>query len=322
MKRRNFIIGAGLTSVLAFNGCSVLRKSEIIEGEIPKRTFGKTGMKISMFGFGSHLNMALKKKPGLRDKMIKAGYHGGINFFDVYDHSNYEQFEPMGRSLREFRKDVMVSLCAVNPDEKLEEEITGAFKKFMTDYIDCYRLYTVTDNRISIMEKYKKAGSVRAMGVVAHDASTMLKYINDYGQVLDYIMLPYNFHHNRAFIKDPNNDYTVITDKCNQLGLGILGIKPMGSDDMVAFAHKRDYFSDNKANPAQAMLKYVFKNQSVNCTMTSMNSMEEVIRNLEAAYKPELTWAENDLLQRLDEESSASKSSYLSNKYKWLENWA
>ena len=128
MRRRMFLKSAGATAAaVTIAAEAVPAKSK---GTIERRKFGKTGMEVSILGFGSHLNEKLKKNPKLRDRMIKAGYEGGINYFDVYDHSGYKQFEPMGKSLEGFRKNAIVSLCFVLSDDKLDAELTDALTKF------------------------------------------------------------------------------------------------------------------------------------------------------------------------------------------------
>ncbi|MCE5251907.1 aldo/keto reductase, partial [bacterium] len=273
----------------------------------------------------SHLKQELIAKPKYRDQMIKLGFEGGINIYDVYDHSNYNQFKPMGQSLKGFRKDAVVSLCVVKPTPEVQDEIDGALKSFLTDYIDLYRLYTVDDDRMALLEKNRKAGKIRAIGVVSHDADVMMKYLDDYGTTLDYIMIVYNFHHNNGSfsIKGYNdNDYSALIPRCERMGVGILGIKPMGSDHMVELAQKEGYYSDKEVNPSQAMLRYVFKTPEIDCTMTAMNSMDELFKNLEAAYKPGISAHEEGMLKKISDAAAATKGAYLPQHYKWLENWA
>lgn len=331
MKRRNFITGLGTAVAgLPLTGCSAyLRKNDNTrytpKGVIPRRKLGKTGIQVSMLGFGSHLKKELIAQPELRDRMIKLGYEGGINTFDVYDHSGYEQFKPMGKSLRGFRKEVIISLCVVKEIDRIQEEIDGALTDFYTDYIDLYRLYTVDDDRVNILEKNKKSGKIRAIGVVAHDEQKIMGYIDNYGDILDYVMIVYNFHHNQGTVNKetyPPNDYTALIPRCERLGLGILGIKPMGSDAMIELARKEKFFSDRKASIAQAMLRHIYQTKEIHCAMPAMNNMEEVVTNLESAYNSSLSPYEKGLLEKLSGIAALTKSAYLPYHYRWLENWA
>lgn len=327
MKRRLFLKGIGTATALPVAGCSMIsdRKYSSYKpsGQIPRRTLGKSGIDVSMLGFGSHLKQELVRNPKLRDRMIKLGFEGGINVFDVYDHSNYNQFEPMGKSLRGFRKDAVISLVAVKPTEEMQDEIDGALKVFYTDYIDLYRNYIIDDDRMNILEKNKQSGKIRAIGVVSHDTESMMNYIDRYQNTLDYVMIIYNFHHNCGFSDGnyPPNNYSALIPLCKHLNIGVIGIKPMGSDAMIALAQKENYFADTKANVSQAMLRHIFQNPEIDSAMPAMNNMEEVITNLEAAYNPALSAYEQKMLDNLSAFATSTKSAYLPDHYKWLENW-
>jgi len=332
MKRRKFVRRLGAASAaLPLAGCSALVRTKKYadykpKGEIKRRVFGKTGIEVSMLGFGSHLKKELIADPGLRDRMIKLGFEGGINIFDVYDHGGYKQFKPMGRSVRDIgRKNVVISLCAVKSTEKLESEIEGALRDFFTDYIDLYRLYSVDDDRMNIMEKAKKAGKIRAVGVVSHDEPAMSGYIERYGDAIDFVMIVYNFHHNKGNPKKksyPYNDYSALIPRCERMNYGIIGIKPMGSDAMIELARKEGFFRRKKTNIAQAMLRHIYRKTEIDCTMPAMNSMEEVVTNLESAYNPVLSAEEERELERLSSIAAQLKQAYLPPHYRWLENWA
>jgi predicted aldo/keto reductase-like oxidoreductase len=328
MKRRSFLQGIGTASTtLPFAGCSIMpvRKYKGFEpkGEMPKRTLGKTGMEVSILGFGSHLKKEVIDNPEERDRMIKLGFEGGINIFDVYE-EGFHQFQPMGKSLRSVRKNAVVSLCFELSTDKMQSELDFALKSFFTDYIDLYRLYSVDDDRFAIMEKNKKAGKIRAIGIVAHDEPTMMKYIGRYGTTLDYVMIIYNFHHNSGFSsKDyPANDYSALIPRCESLNLGILGIKPMGSDAMVKLASEKGFFKEKKASIAQAMLRHVFNTKEIDSAMPAMNTTEEVATNLESVYHPALSQYEKNMLHNLSTVAASTKRAYLPDHYKWLENWA
>ncbi len=326
MKRRSFLKGAGsAAATLQVLGCSVMSGGYRPAGVVPRTKLGKTGIEVSRLGFGSHLESSLIKKPRRRDRIIKMGFEGGINTFDVYDHGGYKQFEPMSKSLRDIRKEVIISLYAVNPTDKLQDEIDGALKTFRTDYIDLYRINRVDDDRISILEKSKKAGKIRAIGVVSHDATSMTGYVEDYRDILDFVMIVYNFHHNIGrFTRkiDLPNDYSALIPMCEQIGLGILGIKPMGSDDMTAFASTKGFFNDKKANLAQAMLRHIYRRTEIDCVMPAMNSMHELSENLESIYNPVSSPDEKELLERLSAHASSTRGAYLRPHYRWLENWS
>ncbi len=321
-----------LGAISALSGCAGLKKTGkytnyVPKGEIPRKTLGKTGIQVSQLGFGSHINEWLITKPEYRDRMIKLGFEGGINFYDVYDHKlevDHKQFKPMGKSIKGFRKDVVVSLVSVQQTNQMQDEIDGALRDFHTDYIDLYRNYSVDDDRINIHEQNKKAGKIRAIGVVSHDVDSLMDYIDRYGDVIDFVMIICNFHHNKALILENHgaNDYSSAIPHFEKLGLGIIGMKSMGSDNMIELAREQGFFRDKKANIAQAMLRYVYQIKEIDCTIPAMNSMEELITNLELVYNPSLSSYEEKILDDLSEAANSTNGAYLPNHYKWLENWS
>ncbi len=330
MKRRSFLqtVGAGAAAAQV-TGCSGMKEFELADsykpgGTMPMRTFGKTGMTVSRLGFGSHLSQELIAQPKVRDRMIRLGYESGINIFDVYNRDEYKQYIPMSESIREFRKDIYISLYAINGVEFLQRDIDYALKTFKTDYIDLYRFRPVTDESVRIMERNKQAGKIRALGIAGHDADGMLEKINTYGDIYDYALLIYNFHHSKAVptAQAKPNVYSELLPKCKELNLGVMVMKPMGSDNMIALARRKGFFNDKKANIAQAALKYTFRNDDLDVTFTAMNGIDEVITNLEAAYHPELTQYEEQRLAELSRAATAEQRAYLPPHYKWLENWA
>lgn len=334
MKRRHFLQGIS-TAALPLAGCNILGEKDNDKktdsppsNTIARRTLGKTGIEVSQLGFGSHLKKELIADPVLRDSMIKRAFEGGINFFDVYNHSGYLQFKPMGESLKDIRKDTVISLCAVNITRALNDEIDGALVDFKTDYIDLYRLYSIDDDRMNILEKARDAGKIRAVGIVEHNAVALRNYIERYRDTLDYVMLIYNFHHNKAIILNEQmsrsftNDYSSVFPLIDELNIGVVGIKPMGSDSMVELAQAHNYFDNEEVNIAQAMLRHVFQRSEIDTVVTAMNSMEEVETNLSAAYSPAISEKEKTELESLSALAASTERAYLPDHYKWLEDWA
>ena len=92
-----------------------------------------------------------------------------------------------------------------------------------------------------IAEKNREAGKLRAIGVASHEMVNLDLYLKRYSAVLDYVLLVYNFHHNKAVPQEnaEPHDYTNYFAQCETLGIGILAMKPMGSDNMIALAQER-----------------------------------------------------------------------------------
>ncbi len=196
MKRRSFITkGVSGTVGLGFAGCSALksRKHTItwnqelppleLDKKVPKPVgtmpvgeLGKTGIKVSKMGFGSHMRPHFLEYTREREWMVREAHSLGINLFDVYDieHGIY-QYEPMGRYLAPVINDVIISIAIWPYDGRtLDQELERDLRLFGRDCIDMVRIHTYTPadenwGRWEKLFKYKKEGKIR---VVSQSPST------------------------------------------------------------------------------------------------------------------------------------------------------
>ena len=110
MKRRSFVGGAfaGLV-VLGRRPCGSTLKA----GDVPKRTFGKTGEKLTIVG------QAGGRFPLISFEEAKAvtqrAYELGVNYFDnAHSYWNGRSEEVYGAALAPFRKEVFITTKSVN----------------------------------------------------------------------------------------------------------------------------------------------------------------------------------------------------------------
>jgi len=77
------------------------------------RSLGKTGLKVSVFGYGNWLNSDSKDNQEITNKCVQEAYKQGINFFDtaeLYGHGEGER--QLGIALKTLeceRKDLVVT---------------------------------------------------------------------------------------------------------------------------------------------------------------------------------------------------------------------
>ena len=182
-----------------------------MSSEMRYRELGRTGIRISELGFGSHLDRKNENDPEGRAGQIRKGLDLGINLFDIYEHS-YHQFGLMSEVLGPVRGDCVISLVTVSiwrkgaPDRDRAKrtvlaEVEDALTTFRTDAIDLYRFVpTDAEDRAEIevsflaLQQAKEEGKIRAIGAVCHEIEETIGVLQDFPE-LDYIMLPYNFRH-------------------------------------------------------------------------------------------------------------------------------
>jgi len=336
MKRRDMIrksaLGAAALTVAApavhaREKVVIPRKPTPQSRDMIYRELGDTGIKVSRLGFGSHLSEENKKDEHRRDRQIQEGYENGINLFDVYDHGGYHQFRPMSKSLAGKRQNVVISLVAVEKD--IRTEVEGALGTFNTDYIDLYRIvyrdgngdYEQGDAGLELLLKMKEEGKIRAVGVVSHRESGALYAVEHYP--VDYIMIPVNFHHNMAWFDDEPDGYSKVLPLCREKRVGVLSIKPMGGDPMVAYAQYLGLLSPDYRGPSypKAAMRHMWQNEYISSVLPSINTIGQLWDSLDSLWRPELTKDERKVLKNLTKKADRTFGAYLPPKYKWMEQW-
>ncbi|MBT4485832.1 MAG: hypothetical protein HOC71_19355, partial [Candidatus Latescibacteria bacterium] len=288
---------------------------------------GKSGITVSRLGFGSHLSKENLKDEKRRDRQIQEGIENGVTLFDIYDHGTYHQFKPMSKSLAGKRHQVEISLVAV--EEDVRAEVEGALRTFNTDYIDLYRIvyrdsesdYLKGDDDLNLLLKMKEEGKIRAVGVVAHIESGILYAAEHFP--IDYIMMPINFHHNKAWWKDKPDTYSKVIPLCREKGIGVLAIKPMGGDPMVAYAQYLGYLDPEYRGISypKAAFRYLWQNEDISSVLPSLNTNGEVWDALDSIWRPEFMKDDGKILKKLSRMADKTLGAYLPPKYKWMENW-
>ena len=336
MKRRDMIkktaIGAASLTIATGGSAAHAAKEDIPKKPLPTlremtyRPLGKTGMRVSMLGFGSHLSVENRENPVRRNRQVQEAMEMGINLFDVYDHGGYKQFMPMSKSLAGKRDKVLISLVAVEKD--VRTEIEGALRTFNTDHIDLYRIvykdgdsHNKGEEELDILFRMKEEGKIRAVGVVAHNELGLVDAAKN--KPIDYVMMPINFHHNKAWMDDAPDGYSDLLPICREKGIGVLGIKPMGGDPLVAYAQHIGMLSPDYRGTSypKAALRYLWQNPDVSSCLPSINSVGELWSNLETVWEPEFTRDDKAVLKKLSKRADKTFGEYLPDHYKWMENW-
>ena len=243
MKRRDFLkTTAGLGAAAALSKVlSNLPENTALAGQsekggnapvLPKRAYGKTGVKLSIIGMGGHVMIGAEQKHA--NKVVAKAIEKGVNYFDVsplYGAGDAEQ--KLGPALEPYRKKAFLACKTVQHERKgAQTELKTSLKRLRTDYLDLYQLHGLTDLKKDVdvvfakggaMEVFieaKKTGRVRHLGFSAHTVEAAMASMDRYD--FDSVLFPINF----ACYYGGNFGKQVI-EKAQQKKAAVLAIKAL-----------------------------------------------------------------------------------------------
>ncbi len=355
MNRRDFAAksAAGLLS-MGLAGCSVLRPKTLnIKGEgtpfelekkvpkpkgtMPMGEIGKTGIKVSKFGFGSHMSNEFVPYVKEREWMVRESLDLGVNFFDVYDYEfRTFQYEPMGRYLKDVINDVVISIT-MHPLEgrTIEEEMERILRAFGRDYIDMVRIHAWRrDEKYPFqlghkwdwwekLFKLKEKGYIRSVGVPVHTREDLKMPLTELP--LDFVIFPYNFYHNWLWgTLETDKKMQAIVPTLQKKGIGVVSMKPFAGDNLIT-PFKRlaaEYDESGEVNYAKASLRYIINSGiNIDSTIGGMYNPYHVYENVDAYFHPEMSGEELRLLKKIRKTAKVVAKNLLPSHYRFLEEW-
>lgn len=289
MQRRTFVGrvfgGLGITSLYA-------KPPKARAGEIPKRTFGKTGVKLTVIGQGGARLALLRTKEEARAHVRRA-LDLGMNYFDCA-HSYWEGHseEVYGDVLPDVRKELFITTKSGKRTGKgAEDELHLSLKRLKTDYVDLWQMHGVGEmedvkrifgpgGAIEAFEAARKAGKCRFFGFTGHhDPYVHLEMLKAYDR-FDSILMPLH-------AADPSylSFEKLVLPTAVERGMGIQGMKNFGNAFLL------------RVLSAKECLQYVLS-LPIHCTAVGCSTggqLEDDVRTAQE-FKP-LTGKEMDWLR-------------------------
>lgn len=226
MKRRDFMATA---AAAAASIQPALRAGASEPGLLEKRPLGKTGVMLSVIGFGG---IVVKDAEQSRaNHSVARAVERGVNYFDVAP-TYGDAEDKLGPALEPFRKDAFLA-CKTHERAKAdaERELDVSLKKLRTDHFDLYQLHALSTmddlekvfapgGAMETLIEAKEKGKTRFLGFSAHSGEVALAAMDRYE--FDTILFPFNFvlWHKANFGPD-------VYEKANSKNMGILALKAM-----------------------------------------------------------------------------------------------
>lgn len=264
---------------------SARTSSQDLREDLPYRTLGRTGERVSALGLGGfHLGVPhVSEAESVR--IIRTAIDAGINFLDnSWDYNGGMSEIRMGKALRDGYRERAFLMTKIDGQTKetATRQIGESLRRLQTDVIDLLQFHEVIrmddPDRIfgprgafEAALEAREAGTIRYIGFTGHKGPAvhlkMLETASRHGFRFDAVQLPLN-------VLDAHYDSFErrVLPVLVKAGVGVLGMKPLG-DGMV--------LESEAATPVEC-LHYAL-NLPTSVVITGCDSMEILEQALGAA---------------------------------------
>lgn len=277
MRRRTFFGGVfGGLAATAFG-----RPSKPKAGEVPRRSFGKTGEKLTIIGQAGG-RFPLISFEEAKTITLRA-YDLGINYFDnAHGYWEGRSEEAYGAVLPPFRKEVFITTKSTNRTRQgAEAELALSLKRLRTDYVDLWQIHAVGEKEevekifgpggaIEAFEAAKKAGKCRFIGFTGHhDPYVHLEMLKAYDKY-DSILMPLH-------VADPGylSFEKLVLSTAVDRGMGVQSMKNFANAKLLQSFSARECLSYSLSLPIHCA--------AVGCT--TIGQLEDDVR-IAQQFKP------------------------------------
>ena len=294
------------------------------------RRLGKTNLMISAVCLGGHwkrINVMEQDFDRNRKDIVDRCMDVGINFIDACCRSEVLAYS---RALKG-RRDKMymaLSYCGKetrNPEFRTAKKLLECFDDLMKesgqDYTDLWRItcfepggkhtFNTSCELVAALEKAKKQGKARHIGISSHDRRWHQMMIEQFPQ-LEVILFPYTSMSKVA----PKESLFDAAKKCD---VGIFGIKPFASNSLFKGDSSPDSpHAEEDDRKARLALRYILCNKAITAPIPGLISKHQV-DNVARAVKER---RELDVAEKAElEEASQKMWANLPANYQWLKDW-
>jgi len=235
------------------------------------RMFGRTGMRLSILGFGCGAvgGLMVRGDPRDQERTIARALAAGVNYFDTaVQYGNGESEKNLGRVLQNLKPaNVVVGTKVRLPSSDfgrianaVAKSLEGSLARLKLDRVDIFLLHNATTETgggealsvaqvlgevVPAFERLRQQGKTRFLGITAVGETAALHQAID-ARAFDSAQVVYNMLNPSAAAELPKNypaqDYGRLFDHTREAGVGVVGIRVLaggalsGSDERHAIA--------------------------------------------------------------------------------------
>jgi len=232
-----------------------------------KRVYGRSGMQVSLLGFGCGAvgGLMVRGAPADQDKAIARALEAGINYFDTaVQYGNGESEKNLGRVLATLKAaeaivGTKVRLRAADFGRiaaAVAESLEGSLQRLRRERVDIFHLHNaitsagggetlsvkqVLGEVVPAFQKLRDQGKTRFLGITAVGDTPALCQVIDAGD-FHSAQVSYNMLNPSAAIALPANypaqDYGRLFDHTQAAGVGVIGIRVLAGGALSGVADR------------------------------------------------------------------------------------
>jgi aryl-alcohol dehydrogenase-like predicted oxidoreductase len=246
------------------------------------RTFGRSGLRLSILGFGCGAvgGLMVRGDPGDQERAIARALEAGVNYFDTaVQYGDGESEKNLGRVLAKLKPAGIVvgTKVRLKPagtariGETIAASLEGSLQRLGREYADIFHLHNsitatgggpalsvrqVLDEVVPAFERLRREGKTRFLGITGVGETAALHEVID-ARVFDSAQVSYNMLNPSAATALPANypaqDYGRLFDRTQAAGIGVIGIRVLAGGALSGSTERHPVASPPPAPIGSAM---------------------------------------------------------------------
>jgi aryl-alcohol dehydrogenase-like predicted oxidoreductase len=231
------------------------------------RTFGRTGLRISILGFGCGAvgGLMVRGAPADQERTIARALEAGVNYFDTaVQYGNGESEKNLGCALKKLKpKNAIVGTKVRLPaadfgriEETIAKSLEGSLRRLGMERVDIFHLHNaitvegggetlsvkrVLDEIVPAFERLRQKGMIGFLGITAVGDAAALRQVID-ARAVDSAQVTYNMLNPSAGAalpaRYPAQDYGLLFDHTRAAGAGVIGIRVLAGGALSGSAER------------------------------------------------------------------------------------
>ncbi|HEY2618875.1 MAG TPA: aldo/keto reductase [Acetobacteraceae bacterium] len=230
------------------------------------RTFGRTGLQVSILGFGCGAvgGLMVRGAPEDQERAVARALEAGVNYFDTAAmYGNGESEKNLGRVLAKLKPKVVVGTKVRIPSAEfgrigaaVTQSLEASLRRMGREQVDIFHLHnaittngggeslsakTVLDEVVPAFEKLRDQGKLRFLGITAVGDTPALHQVID-SRAFTSAQVSYNMLNPSAAealaAGYPAQDYGRMFDHTQAAGVGVVGIRVLAGGALSGAAER------------------------------------------------------------------------------------